>query len=159
MQDSKSFLRILTILFLALAATQTIFAILSFAQHQKTEVIIDPANDVLFIPFLATLLLAFAVGPILYKKIIAQAHGKTLSEKLNQYRIGIFIRYATIEGPSLFGIVIYFLSGNFFYLLISALLIVYFLTLKPSKEKIERDLNLDYKEKEQFERGPREFNS
>ena len=155
MQDSKSYLKNLTIIYLALAATQTAFAIVSFAQHQKTEMILDPANDVLFIPFLATLSIAFAVGPILYKKIVGQAQGKTLAEKLNQFRSAIIIRYATVEGPSLFGIVIYFLSGNFFYLLISALLIVYFLTLKPSKEKIEKDLNLDYKEKEQFERGMR----
>jgi len=153
MQNSKSYLKTLTIIHFALAVGQIIFAIIVFAHHQKTEMVVDPINDVMFIPFLVTLLMAFAVGPVIYKKLLSQVHGKSLTIKLNQFRAASIVKYALIEGPSLFGIVIYFLSGNFFYLLVSGLLIIYFLTLRPTKEKIEKGLNLDYKEKEQFERG------
>lgn len=153
MNDSKAYLKLLVIIHLALAFAQTVFAAVSFAQHQKTKMIVDPANDFMFIPFIATLAMAFFMGPFLYKKLLGQATGKPLAVKLNQFKSAIIVRYALLEGASMFGIVIYFLSGNFFYLLISGLIIVYFFTLRPTKEKIEKDLNLDYKEKEEFDRG------
>jgi len=51
----------------------------------------------------------------------------------------------------LFGIVVYMRTSNFLYLIISGVLMLYFLTQRPTKDKIENDLNLSYEDKIQFD--------
>jgi len=42
-------------------------------------------------------------------------------------------------------------SGNLFFLFIMALIVVYFITLRPTKDKVVADLNLDYNEKAELD--------
>jgi len=84
----------------------------------------------------------------MFKKQLDLAVAKSsLNEKLGGYQTALIIRFALLEGPSLFGIVSYLLSGNLLFLAISGLIILYFITIRPTRDKVETDLNLDYQEK------------
>ncbi|MBK9192106.1 MAG: hypothetical protein IPM77_11665 [Crocinitomicaceae bacterium] len=63
-----------------------------------------------------------------------------LSEKLNQYRSACTVRYALVECPSLFAIICYYMSGNLFYIFISGFCILYLFTLRPTRLKVEMDI-------------------
>jgi hypothetical protein len=71
----------------------------------------------------------------------------TLLEKLTGYQAALIVRFALLEGPSLFAIVVFTLTNNWFFLLISVCIIVYFITLRPGTEKVADDLQLNYDEK------------
>lgn len=154
MQDSKTYLRVNTILHFALLAGQVLLAIVFIALTGKTEIILNPEGDIFFILVPGVALFGIFVSGFMFKKFLEQAHSKTtLHEKFSMYRPALVVRFALLEGPSLLGLVAYFLNGNLFYIFISAFVMVYFFTLRPTKEKLENDLKLDYKLKEEFEKS------
>lgn len=63
------------------------------------------------------------------------------------YQSATIVRLALLEGPSLFGIVGFLLTGNLIFLGISGALIACFIYQRPTRQKIEDDLNLSYEEK------------
>lgn len=68
-----------------------------------------------------------------------------------QYQTALIIRFSLLNGASLFGIVCYMQTGNLLFIIISGLLALYFLSLRPTKDKIENDLNLSYEDKILFD--------
>lgn len=60
----------------------------------------------------------------------------------------MIVRFALCEGPALFGIVVTGITHNLFYLLMSAIIVLYMLLiLRPTKDRVETDLNLNFEEK------------
>lgn len=144
----KLYLKSLSIIHIALILGQVVFGVVCIVVTGKTEIILNPEGDVFFLIVPAAALSGMIGAVIIFKKFLEQASVKpNLGEKLVAYRTAIIVRYALLEGPSLFGIVIYYLNGNLFYLFISGFIILFFLTLRTTKEKLETDLKLDYKEK------------
>jgi hypothetical protein len=68
---------------------------------------------------------------------------QALTDKMNGYRYALILRYAFLEGPSLFAIVVYFLTGDLLFLAMSALIILIFLTIKPTPDRAVKDLELN----------------
>jgi hypothetical protein len=93
---------------------------------------------------------AFASNFIYNKKIGELTSLESLKDKVMGYQTACIIRYALLEGPALFGIVSYMQSGNLLFLIIAGALIVYFVSLRPTKEKIEMDLNFSFEQKTTF---------
>ncbi len=73
----------------------------------------------------------------------------SLQEKLAHYRSGVIVRLALVEGPIIFGIVLYLLSGKFLVLALTFMLLVYFVFIRPTKDKAIKDLNLKGEEARQ----------
>ena len=71
-----------------------------------------------------------------------------LSEKLIDYRSALIVRYALLEGPSFFAIVVYMFTGELMFLGMAVLIILIFLFISPSVEKAGNDLELGQKEKQ-----------
>ena len=67
------------------------------------------------------------------------------------YQTALIIRCAFSEGASLLGIVAFLITGNLVYLLLTGLNIIYFIWIRPTKQKIEDELNLGYEEKADLE--------
>jgi len=63
----------------------------------------------------------------------------------------MIVRLALLEGSSLFGIVVYQLTSNLLYLAISGIIILFFIIIRPTRDKIETDLNLDYRDKAELD--------
>ena len=137
----------------ALLMGQIVLAIVFVVLIGKTEIILNPDGDPFFILVPATALFALFISGFMFKKLLEQAKAKPkLSEKLTLYRPALLVRFAILEASSLFGLVAYFMFGNLFYIFISAFVMIYFFTMRPTKEKLENDLQLDYKLKEEFEK-------
>jgi hypothetical protein len=89
----------------------------------------------------------------LYQLNISKLKDKhSLKEKLSGYQSAKIIKYALIEGPAFFSIVIALNTENSYFLTIAAALIGYLYFQKPTKEQIESDLELTGKMRSQFQK-------
>ncbi|QEC74930.1 hypothetical protein [Mucilaginibacter ginsenosidivorax] len=156
----KNALKTTSIIHLALIAGQVLFMIMAFITNKNT-IYFDyknSRNDVYFyiVPLLAVM--GTVAGGFLFNQQLGKFHqqsagagiNRTLSEKLKAYQSALIVRYALLEGPSLFGIVCFLITGNLFYLLISACLIITMISLRPSVNATEAYLQLSYDETQQL---------
>lgn len=144
--NPSTFVKTNTIIHLGLLMGQIVFAATTLlisknqAHTQNTDVFIYIA------PALA--ITGFFTGHFLFRKLLGNIKGDSpLKAKLADYQSATIIRLASLEGPSLFAIVCFMLTGNMVFLGISAAIILYFIYLRPTRQKIEDDLALDYNEK------------
>ncbi len=74
-----------------------------------------------------------------------------LNDKLNQYR-AILIQYmALCEGPALFSIIVFFLTGEYIVLGITGIMLAAMLIRLPQKRKISNELALSFQEQQELE--------
>ncbi len=66
-----------------------------------------------------------------------------VKEKFEQYRAASILQWALIEGPALFSIVGFFLTGNYAFLALLLAIIFLFAMTAPSKLKIQLQLQLN----------------
>jgi len=129
----------------ALLAFQMLFAIVAFAQTTRMYFGVMNMDDqfVFIVPVLA--LGGFFGGYLVFKKqkYILREKESTL-EKLTGYQSVLITRFILIQGPAVFAIVAYILSGNIFFLFITGLMSLYFIFLRPTREKIESDLRFSF---------------
>ena len=148
-QTVKSYFLALQIVFYALIAGQLIFAFLTFYlirlglfDGEQAEL----RNIFIFIVPVFVIGGLF-ISHLLFKSFLNNAKGKiSLYEKLTYYRSALIIRYALLEGPSFFAIVVYLLTGDYLFLGMSGLIVLVFFTLKPSVERAINDLELNSEE-------------
>jgi len=147
-QTPQSYLKTNSIIHLAMVTGQFLFGLIAFIETpQKGLDITNTKDPFLFVvPILA--IGCFAFSRFLFSKNLNIAISKpTLKEKLAFYQSAIITRFAPLEGASLLGIGSYLQSGNLLFLIISGVIALYFLSLRPTKDRIENDLNLTYEDK------------
>ncbi len=157
-QTSKQYFLFLKIFYAALLFGQVFFAGISFYLHQDNGFNKEakPSGNVggLFEYIVPALALVCLLGSyFVVKYLIENAKNKVpLSDKLNAYRTALLIRSAILELPTLFAIIIYFTTGDQYYLGIALGLIAFFaLTNFPTIERTITDLNLDWNDKAKVE--------
>jgi len=92
---------------------------------------------------------SFLFGNVIFKRKIQATSGKVnLFEKMADYRSATILRYAIIEGPAFFAIILSFVTGDLLFLGIGTLIIAYLFTLKPTMERAIKDLELSHKEQD-----------
>ena len=142
-------LKIIKFLHGALLAGQVLFAGVAVATGTKT--LYFNARDTKDVFFFVAPALAFGciiAGFFLFKQIIARLSQKTdLQSKVTGYQAAFITRAALLEGPSLFNIVAFMLSGNLFYLFISVLLMLILFQSRPTANRVAEDLQLGYDDK------------
>ncbi|MES2266076.1 MAG: hypothetical protein V4520_04925 [Bacteroidota bacterium] len=145
---NKPSFKAIKIIHLALLAGQCLFAgVTLFLNSTKTGFDTSKDKEFLLIAIILTVG-GFFAGNLLYKQVSGVAAKKvTYQEKIMTYQSALIIRYALLEGPSLFCIVCYFLTANLIFLLISGAIIIYFITLRPKVDTIAEELSLTYEEK------------
>ncbi|MFD0749399.1 hypothetical protein ACFQZS_04550 [Mucilaginibacter calamicampi] len=144
-------IRTINIIHLALIAGQALFALVAFTNSQQTTVKFDEHDQFTFIiPGFA--IASFLISNFLFKTLIAKAVNlPDLLSKLTGYQTALIVRMAALEAISLFAIVTYILTSNFLFLLISVILMVYGVIIRPTVDKIADDLQLSYDEKMQLQ--------
>ncbi|WP_183562853.1 hypothetical protein [Mucilaginibacter sp. SP1R1] len=152
-QNPKTFLKTMNIIHVALFGGQVTFAIITFSLNKQQLLFsIKNTGDVFFFIAPGLAVFSFVVSIFLFKKLVSESLNKnTLSEKLTGYQSAVIVRSALLEGASLFGIVVFMLTSNLFYLFISTVIMLYFLTLRPTADKTASDLQLTYDEKAELE--------
>jgi hypothetical protein len=143
----KTFLKTISIIHLALMMGQVLFGIVVFTQVHTITFNLKDTHDpfLLVVPIMA--IGSFTASVIVFKQLLNAATAKEpLSAKITAYQSALIVRFALLEGASLFGIVTFLLTGNLLFIGISGLLVLYFLIIRPTKDKVQTDLNLSYEE-------------
>jgi len=140
------YLRTLQILHLALVGGQAMFLLLAAGlvlSGKSPRAFVLPA-DTGHILVLVMYLLAFgalAAGNRLFNRKVTALQQQPAGEgKYSSYRAATIIRYALLEAPSLIGIVLFMLTGDYVLLGVPLLVIAVFVWLRPSRKAIIRDL-------------------
>ena len=145
-QTSGEHLRSLIIVFYGLLIGQVFFGLISFFLVSTNHFNLEGADlRHVFIYLVPVFVLAgFSFSHLIFKNRLKAIDSKSsLLMKLTAYRAVLIIRYALLEGPTLFAIVVYLVTGDILFILLAALMVVYFITLRPTKEKVIRDLDLN----------------
>ena len=148
LKPSPAYLKTITIIHAALLMGQVLFGIVSYSIAVNPAVNLKPANDPLFYIVPVVIIAGIFVGTFLFRQQLAKLNdnSSTLKEKLGVYQTALIIRYALSEGPSLLGIVAFFTTGNLFYLLLVGFNVIWFIWIRPTKDKIKEDLSLSYED-------------
>jgi hypothetical protein len=140
-----STLKTLAFTHVALLAFQMLFAIVALARTSRMYFGVMNMDDrfVFIVPVLA--LGGFFGGYLIFKKQKYVLREKeSVQERLTGYKSVLITRFVLIQGPAIFAIAAYILSGNVFFLFIIGLMSAYFIFLRPTREKMESDLRFSF---------------
>ncbi|MEM7483707.1 MAG: hypothetical protein AAF348_00720 [Bacteroidota bacterium] len=147
----RSFIKTLTILHLALIVGPVVFAVFAYFQIQNTTIDFTDTDNSFFLIIPIFAIGAIFMGNLVYKKLTAEISKISgLKQKLMRLQTASLIKFASVEAPALFSVVVFYITENMAFLLIAVVLIFYFFTLRPTKVKIENLLALRGEEKSQF---------
>jgi|WetSurMetagenome_2_1015567.scaffolds.fasta_scaffold429425_1 hypothetical protein len=149
-QTSKEFFISLQIIFWALIAGQLMFTLIVIFLRANQFVAGTEELGKIF-SVIVPLLCVSGIGTgwwLSRQRIEAAKARGSLAEKLNDYRSILIIRWALLEGPIMFAIISYLLTGNYIFLGITGLMILVFLYFRPSRQKAGKDLQLNPYEEE-----------
>lgn len=143
---SKAYFTSLQIIYYALIAGQVMFGIicLSLIQSGKFE-----TGDTVLSSVFSIIVPLFAIAGIfgsviMFRNILREHENKdSLPEMMPVYRGALIVRYALLEAPSFFSIVAYLLTGEIVLLGAAGLIIIYFITIKPTIARAVKDLKLN----------------
>ena len=145
MPNTNAGLAALKILHRALLAGQLIFlAIILYVSYKRDGFPLEDYGQVFFWIVVIAGIAAFVFNRKQFSNIIATIKGHNFSdeEKLSKYRASTIKVWAFLELVIMLSVIFYFLSGNFYILIITALLILDFYALKPTAEKVASQLDL-----------------
>jgi uncharacterized membrane protein len=88
----------------------------------------------------------------LFKKQIEtiRQSADSVKEKINQFRAACIMQWALLEGPALFTIIAFFLTGNYALFILSGIMICALYVAGPSKQRIMQQLQLNEIDGEQL---------
>ena len=141
-----SALKALNIIHKALMTGQILFAtVCIYLTYTKT--IDSPAKDLDRVLQVAALVITAAgifAGMSFFKKKLLHLRGMQTStkEKFNQYRSACIVQWALLEGPSIFCIICFFLTGNYAFLALMVVVLFLFAVTAPSKLKVQLQLQI-----------------
>ncbi|HEX5652664.1 MAG TPA: hypothetical protein VFX58_06300 [Chitinophagaceae bacterium] len=155
-QSPKENLKMIRVLFGALVAGVFLFLLMAiFINRVNGPLTTELREFSKYLPGLALSLslICLFIAVLAYKKGVVEARNLTapLNEKLNQYRSFLIKYLAFCEGPALFCIVVFIMTGDARILTIAAVLLVAMLAITPSKKRVVNDLNLDWKEQQELD--------
>lgn len=143
---SKQYFSGITIIYFALLLGQLFFVAMAMFLQFSTNAF--PGDEKLGYIFLMVASV-FAVGgyfasQMVFKKRLAYLiNEQNLMRKMSAYRAALIIRWALLEGPCFLSIVMFMITGNIFLLGLAVVMILIFLAVKPSMEKLIFDLQLN----------------
>ena len=148
-QTSKEYFKSLTIAHAALIMGQLLFAGVIYFQVSSAGNSISDRNGIPFDIIVPILVIGGIVASyFIFNTLLKSAKNKSnLKEKLVSYRSAMIVRFALLEGPSLFSIIIVMITGNIMFFIYTLLIIGFFLYYRPTKESITNELELNFEEK------------
>ncbi|AWX45279.1 hypothetical protein HME9304_02291 [Flagellimonas maritima] len=147
----NGFLRTLSILHMALMAGPILFGAFAYVQVSNTTFGYLGTKDFLIFIVPVFTVIAIFLGDFIFKKITADiSKTKGLKQKLMRFQSASILKYASVEAPALFAVIAFYITNNLAFILIASILIFYFFSLRPTKDKILRSLSLSMEEKNQF---------
>lgn len=152
----KENFRAIRVLFSALVIGVVLFILMAVIIHRLNGPLaheIKEYNRIFIGIAVALALICLLIASQLYRKGILAAKNLTgpLNNKLNNYRSFLVKYLALCEGPALFGVVIFLITGEFWVLAITGIMLMAMLSVAPTPKRVITDLNLDWKEQKELE--------
>ncbi|MEO9531266.1 MAG: hypothetical protein ABJG68_11920 [Crocinitomicaceae bacterium] len=149
--NPQNFFRTNKIIYFALLMGMLLFLAVSIFISKEDLVFYLDFSEPLFLVVPVLMFGCIAASTFIPKKLLAPIKNtKDLTQKTTVYNTSSIIKYALIEGPVLLSIVCFILTHSLYFLVFTAIGILYFVTLKPNPEKISRDLELTYDERSEL---------
>jgi hypothetical protein len=145
-QTSVAYFRSLQTIFNGAAFTQIFFSIVAIAIHMNKKIDFGTFHPNEFLSYLVP---AAIVGGIIASYLTQQHRLKmiqskdNLIDKMTAYRSSLIIRYALLEGPALFALAAFWVSGNFMFFGFALLNTGLFMFCMPSKRRVINELQLN----------------
>jgi hypothetical protein len=146
---SAGYLRLLTLLYAAMFASQVLFAgTCIFLQTSGEFPPQDPeSTEILTYALVAVGSIGLGMSFLLFSRMVNSASEKsTLSEKLRGYQTASIVRFALLEAPSMLGIVGFLMSGQYAFFIATVVVLMAFGLIFPTKSKIIENLRLTHEE-------------
>lgn len=148
-QTSKDYFRTLQILHAALIAGQVFFGLIVSFLLISGNADVGSADLSMVFSYIVPLfvLIGLSGSNYIYKSWLSKLRSSNdLKYKMANYRVALIIRYAFLEGPTLFAIIVALLTGNLFFLVFAGLLLSFMIYRRPVKNRIIADLGLSIEE-------------
>lgn len=145
----REYFKSLTTIYYALMAGQIFFLGITLYLYFSTSGLIkDGSLDMAFIiaTLVFTFLGIFGSNFVFKLKLNSVRIKEDFMSKLAEYRSALIIRWALIEGPCFFAIVTFMLTGNLILFGMAVLILLNFVTVRPSSEKMILDMDLNQTE-------------
>jgi hypothetical protein len=153
--DLKENLRANSILFYALTSGVIMFLVIIIAlikiggNFSKVD---DSFDRILLVAASVIAGICFIAVFLNYKKAMSAILPEDpLAERLNIYRAGLVRFAAFCEGAALFSVIGLFLTGIFWFVLITAIMLLAMLSKRPTKQRMIDELQLNWEEQQQFD--------
>lgn len=153
----KENLRAMRIITAALTAGVIFFALIAVVINQLNGPVQGQAGSEYETLFLWVVVgvasICIIAAKYLYSKKVSEIKitGTSLVDKVNQYRSALIVYQALCEAAALLSVVIFFLTGIFTLLIITAVMSVLMLSKMPITKKVVNELSLDWKEQQELE--------
>ena len=144
-KSSGAYFKAFNILFYAMFVGQLLFALIIFVLLKTKSFSVMPQNEQRIFECLVpvVLFLSMVASWNLFKKRIELIKQETnFSAQLNAYRALYILRFGVSEAPVLFAIIMVFVSGAQIIWLFVLIGIASFITLRPTKERMIKELEL-----------------
>ena len=156
-QTPKEIFRAIRIFFIAIATGAVIFAAIAVVIKKFLDFEMEQVDED-FATVIQYVVIAVAIGCCLaafwtFKKSIDTAKETliSLTDKLNLYNAAL-VKYAALcEGPAIFGIIAFLLTGNYYFLIVTVAMLFVMLLKRPTKRRIVQDLELDWQQQQELE--------
>lgn len=147
------FLKRISIIYAALLGGQLLFLAVAYFLGQNVEKSdeLKSLSDTLQMVAPAIAIGGILASSVLYRSLISKIDKNSdLGSKTASYLSASIVRYALLEGPSLFASVCFLLTGEIIFIGLSGIVILAFVFHRPTRDKISIELGLSSKESEQL---------
>jgi len=143
--EIKNQMRITNTIYYSLVTGLLIFFIVLMVliqgKHSSTAKEVDTIFTII-VPVFG--LMMMFISRMIYNQMLAKFDvNVALQQKITNYRTAKIISWAIIEGACFFALVATMLTSNYLYVAVFVFLFGYFFLMKPSKESLIRDMNLN----------------
>ena len=148
-QTSKEYLKTLSILHLALTVSPVIFGLVGFYLISIGSILIDSAVlDMVFTYIVPVFIVGGVFGSNwIYKNKLNQLKEENdFNLKMSSFRGALILRYALLEGPALFSVVVAMITSNPLFLVFTGIMVGFMFYWKPTKDTVIADLQLSQQE-------------
>jgi hypothetical protein len=146
-QTSKAYFKNLNRIHLAMLGGMVLFVIVAlYLELSQTGLHLDENKGAeIYFMIVAILTVSGILGSkLLYESLTKKAQKKEdIIEKMQAYQSAVIVRFAILEGATLFAIVVFLLASEMLVLAFAAVLLLFFVGAKPTKQKAITDLRLN----------------
>lgn len=141
------------ILFGALVVGVVLFTVISIAVNLINGSVDALSKEIQLIFMGVAAALGIGCGimaKLTYTKGVRSARNITgsLQDKLNHYRSFLIKCLAMCEGAAIFSVIVYFLTGDFRVLIVTAVMLAVMLSFAPSKKRMITELDIDWNDQD-----------